>query len=430
MTEAGDMCEVHGMSDCAKSGKNIKVLKEKDPIEEEWYSEKDGKRTIHRGQREAARHAREIGGSYGATHGAKGVKASVALAKAMKPTKMKRPWDVSEATAERRDSNIKTTDGVTGGNATPKPKKAPSFAKFVSPEKEDEPEDDNDRQKMDKEIETAKHKARLKKIEADKDDSAAALEPEYDAPETDNKPDEEPESKKADDIAKLPKVGSVRPLFKSKEDEEEHERFTKASTDPEGTTQKFLRGLKDKEEKERSDKDDAFLGKMGVGDETKKAYKSASPEGKQAALDAMMKSSEARMTKLKAGAEKYGLNAPASSMDKDEKPEEKINTVKKTVNEVLSKRAPAGEWIKDFQKSDNPKFAGKSMEKRKQMALAAYYAKQRNEEIEQTDESLVQPLLGSVTGSKKKKTTKEQTGPDTPLTLPNMSVDVNTGRNV
>ena len=50
--------------------------------------------------------------------------------------------------------------------------------------------------------------------------------------------------------------------------------------------------------------------------------------------------------------------------------------------EVLSKDASAGEWISDFIKSDNPKFAGKSREKRKQMALAAYYAKQRNEEVD------------------------------------------------
>lgn len=47
------------------------------------------------------------------------------------------------------------------------------------------------------------------------------------------------------------------------------------------------------------------------------------------------------------------------------------------INEVLSKDSEAGEWISDFIKSDNPKFAGKSKEKRKEMALAAYYAKQR-----------------------------------------------------
>lgn len=52
------------------------------------------------------------------------------------------------------------------------------------------------------------------------------------------------------------------------------------------------------------------------------------------------------------------------------------------INEVLSKDAAAGDWISDFVHSDNPKFAGKSKEKRKQMALAAYYAKQKNEEVE------------------------------------------------
>lgn len=52
------------------------------------------------------------------------------------------------------------------------------------------------------------------------------------------------------------------------------------------------------------------------------------------------------------------------------------------INEVLAKSAKAGDWIHDFVHSDNPKFKGKSKEKRKQMALAAYYAKQRNEEVE------------------------------------------------
>jgi hypothetical protein len=63
---------------------------------------------------------------------------------------------------------------------------------------------------------------------------------------------------------------------------------------------------------------------------------------------------------------------------------------KKTLKEVLTKKTSAGEFIKDFQDSDNPKFAGKSKEKRKQMALGAYYAKQ-NEEVK---EDLAAPLLG------------------------------------
>jgi hypothetical protein len=57
-------------------------------------------------------------------------------------------------------------------------------------------------------------------------------------------------------------------------------------------------------------------------------------------------------------------------------------TIDEQINEVLSKDATAGDWIHDFVHSDNPKFEGKSKEKRKQMALAAYYAKQQNEEVE------------------------------------------------
>lgn len=58
------------------------------------------------------------------------------------------------------------------------------------------------------------------------------------------------------------------------------------------------------------------------------------------------------------------------------------------IEEALSKADPAGKWISDFVHSDDPKFKGKSPEKRKQMALAAYYAKQRNEEVELSDEEL------------------------------------------
>jgi hypothetical protein len=65
--------------------------------------------------------------------------------------------------------------------------------------------------------------------------------------------------------------------------------------------------------------------------------------------------------------------------------EEQKNEIVVELQEVLSKDASAGDWISDFVHSENPKFAGKSKEKRKQMALAAYYA-QRNEEVEQIDE--------------------------------------------
>jgi hypothetical protein len=68
--------------------------------------------------------------------------------------------------------------------------------------------------------------------------------------------------------------------------------------------------------------------------------------------------------------------------------EEQLDEIVSELQEVLGKDAKAGDWISDFVHSDNPKFAGKSKEKRKEMALAAYYAKQRNEEVENVDEKI------------------------------------------
>ena len=62
--------------------------------------------------------------------------------------------------------------------------------------------------------------------------------------------------------------------------------------------------------------------------------------------------------------------------------EEQLNDIVLELQEVLGKDAQAGDWISDFVHSDNPQFAGKSKEKRKQMALAAFYAKQKNEAVE------------------------------------------------
>ena len=75
------------------------------------------------------------------------------------------------------------------------------------------------------------------------------------------------------------------------------------------------------------------------------------------------------------------LHRAKSVLDNEVK-EETNMTIDEQINEVLSKDATAGDWIHDFVHSDNPKFADKSKEKRKEMALAAYYAKQRNEEVE------------------------------------------------
>ena len=69
--------------------------------------------------------------------------------------------------------------------------------------------------------------------------------------------------------------------------------------------------------------------------------------------------------------------------DESEKRKEKNESTEveldEMIAEVLKASDEAGKWIGDFVKSDNPKFAGKSPEKRKQMALAAYYAAQKKE---------------------------------------------------
>ena len=57
------------------------------------------------------------------------------------------------------------------------------------------------------------------------------------------------------------------------------------------------------------------------------------------------------------------------------------------VTEVLTK-SMAGQFIKDFIKSKNPRFAGKSKKKRKEMALGAFYSK---EETESVDEGMFSP---------------------------------------
>ena len=76
------------------------------------------------------------------------------------------------------------------------------------------------------------------------------------------------------------------------------------------------------------------------------------------------------------------------------------------IDEVLSKDASAGEWIHDFVHSKNPKFAGKSKEQRKKQALAAYYAKQRNEEVD-LDEEVLDELSKATLGSYVKKATSD-----------------------
>jgi len=49
-----------------------------------------------------------------------------------------------------------------------------------------------------------------------------------------------------------------------------------------------------------------------------------------------------------------------------------ISKAKNKVKEKISKNASAGEYVKDFRKSDAPQFKGKSNKKKQQMAIAAF----------------------------------------------------------
>ena len=50
--------------------------------------------------------------------------------------------------------------------------------------------------------------------------------------------------------------------------------------------------------------------------------------------------------------------------------------IKTHIKEKLTKKHKVGDFVDDFQKSDAPQFKGKSDKKKKEMAVAAYLAKQ------------------------------------------------------
>ena len=92
--------------------------------------------------------------------------------------------------------------------------------------------------------------------------------------------------------------------------------------------------------------------------------------------------SDGKSTKVKYRGGPMATSESKMTLKKFKEENEEHSIFDQMIQEVLSKDAKAGDWIHDFVHSDNPKFKGKSKEKRKQMALAAYYAKQRNEEVE------------------------------------------------
>ena len=115
-------------------------------------------------------------------------------------------------------------------------------------------------------------------------------------------------------------------------------------------------------------------------------YYAKDAEGKGMSVSTKKKR-DAHFTKKKKGP------APGDA-DAKTRPSKHTSKFKQMYGEKLGKNADMGDYIDDFEKSDSPQFKGKSKEKRKDMAIAAYLA--RNEEM-QIDEK----IAGLVTKAKK-----------------------------
>lgn len=81
---------------------------------------------------------------------------------------------------------------------------------------------------------------------------------------------------------------------------------------------------------------------------------------------------------------------------------------KKTLKEVLTQNTSAKEIIDDFENSNDPKFAGKSKEERRRMALGAYYSMHPEKSKKKVDEDLAVPLLGGSDGDESAEMAKTQ----------------------
>ena len=91
-----------------------------------------------------------------------------------------------------------------------------------------------------------------------------------------------------------------------------------------------------------------------------------------------------KSTKKKRDAHFKAKKSGPAPGDADAETEPSVHTkkFKQMYGEALPKDADMGDYIDDFQKSDSPQFKGKSEKKRKEMAIAAYLSKQRNESVD------------------------------------------------
>ena len=92
-----------------------------------------------------------------------------------------------------------------------------------------------------------------------------------------------------------------------------------------------------------------------------------------------MSASKMRGFAKKGDFDSFAKGTPMNSKDAKEmfdKLKEGMKLNETHITEVLKPSDPIEKWIKDFLKSDNSRFKGKSKEKRIEMATAAYYAAQ------------------------------------------------------
>lgn len=135
--------------------------------------------------------------------------------------------------------------------------------------------------------------------------------------------------------------------------------------------------------------DDVFAGAAVKEIDRKKTRKGYNTADSEAVYEgAFIKGVKRVIAGKKSPSDVRDAHLAKSAFSKDSKVKEKegkrydkvqsvISKEEVEVNEVLKVSAGAGEWIKDFETSKNPKFAGKSKEQRKQQALAAFYAAKR-----------------------------------------------------
>ena len=185
----------------------------------------------------------------------------------------------------------------------------------------------------------------------------------------------------------------VKPLTEKDEDEKEDSSSDASKTDKDvddfvsmsSNLKKRIEGASDPAEKERLQKQHSLLMKIPnripeeveLDEEGNDEYKADLPNThkepkakKKSPSSSRGEYGSAEMRRLGKALERKTLLDLSGGLAQKRMKEEAID-------EVLTKDQPAAEWIKDFVDSDNPKFEGKSKKKRTEMALAAYYSKQR-----------------------------------------------------